>query len=85
MSIAACQVSTVIIDLHLRLGNLQNCLQLLYIIDRGGGRKKGQNKQKTKNEPRKFMYVEHTNVKFGFVTLDRGLTIKGVFLAILHV
>lgn len=67
MSIAACQVSTVIIDLHLRLGNLQNCLQLLYIVEQRGREEKGQNKQtKTKNEPRKFMYVEHRNVKFGF-------------------
>lgn len=86
MSIAACQVSTVIIDLHLRLGNLQNCLQLLYIVDRGEGRKKDKiNKQKIKNEPRKFMYLEHTNVKFGFVILDTGLKIKGIFLSILHV
>lgn len=31
------------------------------------------------------MYVEHTNVKFGFVILDTELKIKGVFLSILHV
>lgn len=31
------------------------------------------------------MYVEHTNVKFGFVTLDTELKIKGVLLTILHV
>lgn len=31
------------------------------------------------------MYVEHTNVKFGFVILDTGLKIKGIFLSILHV
>lgn len=31
------------------------------------------------------MYVEHTNVKFGFVILDTELKIKGVLLTILHV
>lgn len=31
------------------------------------------------------MFVEHTNVKIGFVILDTGLKIKGVSLAILHV
>lgn len=76
MSIAACQVSTVIIDLHLRLGNLQNCLQLLYVVEQRGREEKGQNKQtKTKNEPRNFMYVEHRNVKFGFVKDKRNISI----------
>lgn len=84
MSIAACQVSTVIIDLHLRLGNLQNCLQLLYIVEQRGREEKGQNKQtKTKNEPRKFMYVEHRNVKFGFVIVKdkRIISIYSTHLA----
>ena len=45
MSVAACQVSTVIIDVCLWLGKLQNWLQLLYATEEG---KKEQNKQKEK-------------------------------------